>query len=94
MESGNPTSTTIPRVDGLSIDTPVLGRHIASVGITLLGVAHTLYGKIFQVRVIRRWTALIRGCKGEERQHVAFIINFEIFLEQTSFDMYLYIKEL
>ena len=25
---GYPTSTSIPRVDGLSTDTPVLGRHI------------------------------------------------------------------
>ena len=27
--SGYPTSTNIPRVDGLSTDTPVLGRHIS-----------------------------------------------------------------
>ena len=51
-------------------------------------------GKIFQVRDIRRWTALIRDRKGEENRLVAFIINFVKFLEQTSFDMYLYVKEL
>ena len=28
MVSGNPTSTNIPQVDGLSTDTPVLGRHM------------------------------------------------------------------
>ena len=28
MVSGNPTSTSIPLVDGLSTDPPVLGRHI------------------------------------------------------------------
>ena len=27
MVSGYPTSTNIPKVDGLSTDTPVLGRH-------------------------------------------------------------------
>ena len=27
MVSGYPTSTIIPQVDGLSMDTPVLGRH-------------------------------------------------------------------
>ena len=27
MVSGYPTSTIIPQVDGLSTDTPVLGRH-------------------------------------------------------------------
>ena len=30
MVSGNPTSTNIPQVDGLSTDTPVLGRHMCS----------------------------------------------------------------
>ena len=28
MVSGNPTSTSIPGVDGLSTDPPVLGRHM------------------------------------------------------------------
>ena len=51
-------------------------------------------GKKFQVRDMQRWAALIRDCKGEESRFVSFIIFFINFLEQTSFCMYLYIKEL
>ena len=51
-------------------------------------------GKTFQVLDIRQWTALIRGRKGEESRLVAFMILFIKFLEQTSFDMYIYVKEL
>ena len=54
-------------------------------------------GKTFQVRDIRWWAALIRDRKGEESGLVTFIIPFFFFvkfLEQTSFCMYLYVKEL
>ena len=51
-------------------------------------------GKTFQVRDIHRWATLIRDRKGEESQLVPFIILFLKFLEQTSFGMYLYVKEL
>ena len=51
-------------------------------------------GKTFQVRDIRRWAALIRDRKGEESRLVDFIIIFVKFLEQTNFDMYLFVKEL
>ena len=51
-------------------------------------------GKTFKVRDICRWAALIRDRKGEESRLVAFIILFVKFLKKTSFDMYLYVKEL
>ena len=51
-------------------------------------------GKTFQVQDIRRWAALIRDCKGEENRLMALIILFVNFLEQTSFGMYLFVKEL
>ena len=51
-------------------------------------------GKTFQVQDKHRWVALIRDCKGEESRLMAFIILFVNFLEQTSFGMYLYVKEL
>ena len=66
----------------------VLRWGISSVGIALLGM-----GKTFQVWDIRRWTALIRDHKGEESRLVAFITHFVKFLEQTSFDMYFYVRE-
>ena len=53
---------------------------VASLGITLLGVAHLIWEKTFQVRDMRQWTILIQGCKGEESQRVAFIITFVIVL--------------
>ena len=37
MVSGYPTSTSIPRVDGLSTDTPVLGRHTLSPYLFIIG---------------------------------------------------------
>ena len=66
---------------------------VAFVGITLLGVTHPIR-KTFQVRDIRWWTVLIRGRKGEESRLMAFITHFVKFLEQTSFDMYFYVREL
>ena len=51
---------------------------VAFVGITLLGVAHPIQGKTFQVRDMRRWTVLNRGHKGEESERVTFIITFVI----------------
>ena len=51
-------------------------------------------GKTFKVQDISQWVTLIRDCKGEESRLVAFIVIFVKFLEQTSFDMYLYVKEL
>ena len=51
---------------------------IASVGITLLSMAHLIRGKTFQVRDLRWWTILIQGRKGEESRCVAFIITFVI----------------
>ena len=54
----------------------------------------TLYKKTFQVRDIRRWTALIRGRKVEESRLVAFTTPFVKFFEQISFDMYFYVREL
>ena len=51
-------------------------------------------GKTFQVWDIRRWVALILDHKGEESRLVAFIILIVKFLEQTSFGMYIYVKEL
>ena len=53
---------------------------VASVGITLLRVAHPIWEKTFQVRDMCRWTVLIRGRKGEESRRVAFIITFVIIL--------------
>ena len=43
---------------------------------------------------MQRWAALIRDYKGEESRLVSFIIFLINFLEQISFCMYLYIKEL
>ena len=51
---------------------------VAFVGITLLGVAHPIW-ETFQVWGMRRWTALILGCKDEEIRLVAFIFYFVIF---------------
>ena len=44
---------------------------VASVGITLLGMTHPIQENISDGE-IHRWTALIRGCKGEESQLMAF----------------------
>ena len=51
-------------------------------------------GKTFQVQDICWWATLIKDYKGEESRLVAFIILFVKYLEQTSFGMYLYVKEL
>ena len=67
---------------------------VASVGITLLGVAHPIRENISGVGYARRWTALIRGRKGKESRLVAFITPFVKFLEQTRFVMYFYVREL
>ena len=40
------------------------------------------------------WASLIQDLKDEESQLVTFIILFVEILEQTSFGMYLYVKEL
>ena len=42
-------------------------------------VAHLLLEKTFQVQDMLRWTALIRGHKGEESRYVAFMIYFVNF---------------
>ena len=52
---------------------------VASVGMTLLGMAHPIWDTTFQVRDTHWWTTLIRGYKGEESRLVAFIILFVIF---------------
>ena len=66
---------------------------VTSVGITPLGVAHPIW-ETFQVRDICQWTALSQGRKDEETRLVAFITPFVKNLEQTSFGMYFYVREL
>ena len=48
---------------------------IASIGVSLLGVAH-LYGKTFQVQGIHWLTTLIRGREVEESRPVSNIVLF------------------
>ena len=62
---------------------------IASVGITLLGVAHPVREKHFKCGIYVNGAALIQDHKSVESRLVAFIILFVKIFEQTNFGMYL-----
>ena len=51
---------------------------VASVRITLLGMAYHIRGKTFQVKDLFQWMVLIWDRNGEESRRVAFIITFVI----------------
>ena len=57
---------------------------IASVGVSLLGMAHPLW-KTFQVQGIHLWKTLIWGREVEESRLVAGVVLFVKTLERTSF---------
>ena len=67
---------------------------VTSVGITLLGMAHLIQEKHFRCGIYVGGQLSFGTTRVEECQLVVFIIIFVNFLEQTSFGMYLYVKEL